>query len=183
MSTPALPPNMQALLGQLFELFSTYIVADNVREQSAIHAQILDVFSRLGVVSDSIAVRRAAEIFESITREPIMARPREVTLASEARDFVASQLRTLERGPNAPTLTTGARQLLRTPVVEVAEFAAQFEPEQVASSLDALFLTLREPPINPAEGSTKIRTSVAVIRAFSKNFCRIPPFCSGGDRR
>ena len=183
MSTPPLPPNLQASLGQLFELFSDYIAAENARERSKIHAQILDLFSRLGVVSDSITVRRAAEIFESIKREPTTQRIREATLVNEARDFVSTRLRTLERGPSGLTLTTGARQLLRIPIAEVAEFTAQFEPEQTGRSLDRLFLTLTEPPTTQAEGTSETRTSVAVIRAFWRNFCRIPPFCSGGDRK
>src|SRR5882724_8569597 len=100
MSTPPLPPNLQASLAQLFELFSVYIAAENVSERSKIHSQILELFSRLGVGSDSITVRQAAEIFESIKREPATQRTREATLVNEARDFVSTRLRALERGPH-----------------------------------------------------------------------------------
>jgi hypothetical protein len=183
MSTTPLPPNLQIALERLFELFSAYVAAGNNRERAGIHAQILDLFSRLGVVSDSVLVRQAAEMFERIKQEPGIRKLREATLANEARDFVASRVRAFERTANAPSLSTGARQLLRTPVVEVAEFALQFEPEQVSNSLERLFVSIAEPPINRAEGTAKFRTSIAVIRALWKNFCQIPPFCSGGARK
>jgi hypothetical protein len=132
MSTTPLPPNLQVALERLFELFSAYIASTNARERAEIHAQILDLFSRLGVVSDSIVVRQAVELFERIKQEPVIPRLREATLANEARDFVTARLREFERRANAPSLSTGARQLLRTPIAEVAEFAAQFEPGQVS---------------------------------------------------
>jgi hypothetical protein len=183
MSATPLPPNLQAALERLFEMFSAYVAARNVRERTQIHAQILDLFSRLGVVSDSALVRQAAEMFEIIQQERVVPKSREATLANEARDFVASRIRAFERTPNAPSLSAGARQLLRTPVVEVAELALQFEPEQVSHSLDSLFASLREPPVSGAEGTAEVRTSIVVIRAFWKNFCRIPPFCSGGGQK
>jgi hypothetical protein len=181
MSTNPLPPDLQLALERLFELFSGYVAAGNAKERRELHAQILDLFSRLGVVSDSALVRRAAEIFDRIKQERAPSQLREATLANQARDFVSSQLRLFERLPNAPALSTGARQLLRIPVAESAEFTFRFDPEEASISLNRVLSTLSGPPVSRAEGTAEIRTSIAVIRAFRKNYCRIPPFCSGGE--
>ena len=179
MSTTPLPPDMQQAVERLFEMFSAYVAARTAREKRIMHRQILELFSRLGVVSDSALVRRAADMFERIKREPTPPRVHEVTLSKRAGEFVASRLRIFERTPGSPELSQGARQLLRIPVVEATEFTLKFDPEQTAKSLDTILATLVEPPATAAEGTARVRTSIAVVRGFSKNFCRIPPFCSG----
>ena len=68
--------------------------------------------------------------------------------------------------------------MLRTPIAEVAERTAEFNPDAVEKSLDRLFQSLLEPPLNKTEGEANTRTSIAVIKSFWKNFCRIPPFCA-----
>ena len=173
---------MQQAVERLFGLFSAYVAAATARERRQIHAQILDLFSELGVVSDSSIVRSAVEMFDSIKREATVPRVREATLANNARNLVDARVRAFERTAETK-LSTGARNLLRIPVVEVAEFASQFNPEQTINSLDRVFTTLIDEPLAATEGTARVRTSIAVIRAFSKNFCRIPPFCSGGEQK
>lgn len=136
------------------------------------------LFSKLGVVSGYPVIRQAAEIFERISKEPVVRVRQPPTLGSEARNFVNVTLRRYERSQGL-VLSNGARQLLRVPVVETAEFAEQFDREQTNASLANVLATLKEQPRSPAEGTDNVRTSVAVIRAFWKNFCNIPPFCSG----
>lgn len=181
MSTSPLPPDLQLALENLFELFSAYVAATNAHERSKIHAQIVETFSRFGVASESALVRRAAEIFNRIKKEPASSSLGEATAANEARTFVTLQLRAFERAPNHPSLSAGARQLLRTPIVEAAEIAMRFDREQVANSLNILPSAVSEAPVTRTEGTARVRTSISVIRALSKNFCRIPPFCSQAE--
>jgi hypothetical protein len=182
MSTNQLPSNLQVLLARLFEFFSEYTAADNEGERAPIHAQILDLFKQLGVVSDSAIVRQAEVMFERITRDPGVRAPREVTPASLARQFMTVRLRDLE-GYTKIRLSGPARQMLRVPVIEVAEITNEFDPGQASGSLEVLYKSLGEPPALRADGVEQPRTSVDVIRAFWRNFCSIPPFCSGKEKR
>jgi hypothetical protein len=177
----ALPPDVQLTLEQLFRLFSEYISATGESERRNLQAQILALFSRLGVASDAPAVRDAAEFFQAIQRLPQRTLPvrREETLATAARELVTSRIRIFEKARSNPALSAGARQMLRIPVTEAVELSGHFEKEELEASLNRLFSTLLEPPESPIEGTAQVRTSVAVVRAFWKNFCRIPPFCSG----
>ena len=52
-------------------------------------------------------------------------------------------------------------------------------PEVTDQSLHLVAESLREEPHSRSEGHGRVRTSIAVIRAYAKNFCNIPPFCSG----
>jgi hypothetical protein len=178
MGTTPLPPDLQRSLELLFEMFSSYVAARTEREQAALHASIVDLFARLGVASDYPVVRQAAEMFERIQHEPAQRREREATLANRARDIVALQIRLFERTKGRPTLSAGARQMLRVPIVESAEFTEKLNERQVIASLDKVLDSVAEEPISVAEGREYVRTSVAVIRALAKNFCNIPPFCS-----
>lgn len=65
-----LPPDLQLALERLFRLFSDYVAADNARQRRSVHNQIHDLFSQLGVISDSPLVRQAVEMFDQIRREP-----------------------------------------------------------------------------------------------------------------
>jgi hypothetical protein len=181
MGTNALPPDLQSTLEALFELFAAYVAAATVSERDSLHAQILDLFSRLGVAARSPLVRQAEEMFERIRREPLVRIPPIPTMAGRARDFANARLRNYERSQGL-TLSTGARQMLRVPIVETAEFADHFDPGQTDESLGRVLATLKdETPVTNAEGTPNMRTSVAVIRAFWKNFCNIPPFCRGNN--
>ena len=180
MSTPPpLPPDMQRELANLFDMFSAYVAARTSREKQDLHNQILTIFSRLGVVSDSLLFRQAAETFERISRVQKTSKLPESTLAAEARVLVNARIRLFENTPNNPSLSNGARQFLRIPIVEAAEMEHRFDANQAASSLETVLTSLQAPPTNRTEGTGQTRTSVAVIRAFWKTFCRIPPFCSG----
>jgi hypothetical protein len=179
MGASSLPPGLQLALERLLGLFVRYVSARNDGERQQLQAEIAEIFSALGVVPELPSVSEAIQLFERIKREPAAPKLRRTTLADEARDFVNSRLRVLENSGDNPALSAGARELLRVPVAEAARFSGHFETEEIATSLDALFSTLREPPSSPSEGTTEVRTSVAVIRAFWKNFCNIPPFCSG----
>lgn len=69
MSTPSLPDELRAALERLFELFSFYVAAPTRRDRNLLHAEILDLFSRLGVVSADPLARRAAEMLQQIQAE------------------------------------------------------------------------------------------------------------------
>jgi len=76
-------------------------------------------------------------------------------------------------------LTPGARQMLLIPVVEAYERGDSPDLETVDRSINTIFSTLREEsPRLPGEQGR----AISVIRAFWRNFCNIPPFCSGNDR-
>lgn len=179
MGTSPLPPDLQRSLELLFELFSSYVAARTERDRSALHARIVDLFARLGVASEYPAVRQAAEMFERIQLEPAKRRHREVSLATNARDIVASRIRFFERTTGRPRLSPGARQILKIPVMESVEFTEILNEDEVAASVDKVLSSVAEEPISRAEGGESLRSSVAVIRSFVKNFCNIPPFCSG----
>ena len=117
-------------------------------------------------------------MYETIQQERVLKEPPPETLALRARDVVNSRLRTLERDRSL-VLSSGARQVLRAPVVEQAEFNDVFNEQQAYGSLETIFQTLREEPRAIQRNPVNERTSVDVIRAIWKNFCKVPPFCSG----
>jgi hypothetical protein len=175
-ANPPLPPDQQALVEHLFELFSQYVAAEDVRERRDLHAQILDLFNQLGVVSDSPLVKQAVALFETIKLDKRATPKVPPTLSNRARSFVTTNIKQHER-QNAITLTSGARQLLRIPIGESVEFTEHFDPDQIDQALNTVFASLSQTPpdlLDPLR-----RSSIDVIRAFWKNFCRIPPFCSG----
>jgi hypothetical protein len=176
-STP-LSPEFQEVLQQLFELFSSYIATSRSAERSRLQAQILDLFARLGVAETNPLVRQAADFFETIRVDEPVALSRQAILVNQARRLVDTEIRQFERGTQL-TLTSGARQLLRTPVAEAIEFTERFDRNEISDSLAKLFETLTSPPEIPSEGTARSRTAIAVIRAYWRNFCNIPPFCAG----
>lgn len=183
MSTTPLPPGMRLELESLFKLFADYSRARSTRQRSRIEAQIMEVFSRLGVASDSIVLRQASEMFDQIRKVPGITNVRTDDVASRAKQLVSARVRDFERRPNAPKLSLGARQMLRIPVVEAAQASNRLDAVEVSRSLDTVLDSLTEPPRSPVEGTDRGRTSIAVVRAFWKNFCHIPPFCSGEEQR
>ena len=179
MGTTPLPPDLQSSLELLFGMFSSYVAARTRKERAALQYSIVDLFARLGVASESPLVRKAAETFERMQRETAQRRHREVSPANNAGAIVTSRIRLFERTKGRPTLSKGAHQILRVPVIESVEFTEIFDQDQVVASVDRILSAVAEEPISRAEGHDNLRTSVAVIRSFAKNFCNIPPFCSG----
>src|SRR5215472_10076816 len=94
MENNSLPPELQETLERLFELFSEYTIANTQRERDELRAQIVALFSKLGVVSTNPLVKRAADLFESIRRVPAPSRVPKLVL--EARNFLKSRLRVYE---------------------------------------------------------------------------------------
>jgi hypothetical protein len=77
------------------------------------------------------------------------------------------------------TLSAGARQMLVIPVLETIETGEEFEWEEVRRSIFKIVQTTAEGG-GPREGRSigeRFRNSLAIIRAFSAQYCRIPPFC------
>jgi hypothetical protein len=183
MSTTPIPPGMRVELEGLFRLFAAYSRARSTRQRSRIEEQIMEVFSRLGVASDSIVARQANEMFDEVRKGRAITNPRTDDVASRAKQLVSARVRDFERRPDAPKLSAGARQMLRIPVVEAAQASNRLDVVEVSRSLDTVLDSLTEPPRSPVEGTDRGRSSIAVIRAFWKNFCHIPPFCSGEEQR
>jgi hypothetical protein len=178
-STP-LPPDLQTVLEQLFELFSQYTATSDRTEQAELRTQILSLFARLGVATKEPLVQNAIAIFERISGSHVAKRIVRETLPIRARDFVTNEIRGFER-QSGLKLSGGARQILRVPIVESVEFTETFREEQTHASLQRVFSSLSESPQGPSEGSGRKRSSIAVIRAYWKNFCNIPPICRGHD--
>ena len=179
MSSTPLSPELQQTLQELFELFSSYVEAPSMIERERLHAQILDLFSRLGVIGSNPLVRQAAEMFERIRVERRVPSSSQAASVNRARRLVDTRIRQFERETKI-TLTSGARQLLRTPVAEAVEFSEEIDTDEIVSSVDRILASLEEEsPTTPREGTENSRTAIAVIRAFWKNFCNIPPFCAG----
>jgi hypothetical protein len=177
MGTNALPPDLQSALERLFALFAAYLAASTNRERRTLQAQIIQLFSTLGAVSDYPVIKQAAATFGRMRQEPATRVARPLTPPVRAQQFVNERLKTLERRYGL-VLSNGARQLLRVPVMETAELREEFDEGQTLATLDRIFTTLREEPNTSVEGVYEKRTSIAVIRALWKNFCRIPPFCA-----
>ena len=74
-------------------------------------------------------------------------------------------------------LTWAARQLLVIPVVEAFELDKEVNWDDVSSSVSKVVATTTEDR-NDKPSQRKPSDSVAIIRAFHKRYCNIPPFCS-----
>ena len=97
----------------------------------------------------------------------------------ELIDKVWDRIETLEKTHDVH-LTDVAKVLLILPVVERATVGLQDDVAQIDAALDTLFQTMKN------EGADAVglqatargdRGSLAVIEAWAKNFCNIPPFC------
>ena len=100
-------------------------------------------------------------------------------LRRDATRFSKDRLLRFQRIPNIPDLSWGAKELLRIPIIEAFESAEFHNAETTDESLRLVAESLREEPHSRSEGHGRLRTSIAVIRAYAENFCNIPPFCSG----
>lgn len=178
MGSPPLSPEYQEILQQLFELFSSYVATSRPAERSRLQAQILDLFGRLGVAEANPLVRQAADLFERIRVDTPVVPSHQAVLVNQARRLVDGEIRQFERRTQL-TLTSGARQLLRTPVAEAIEFTERLDRNEISDSLAKILETLTASPKAPSEGTATTRTAIAVIRAYWRNFCNIPPFCAG----
>jgi hypothetical protein len=87
-------------------------------------------------------------------------------------------------------LTNGAEQMLIIPIIETYEFTRSYDRNQVESSLQVILnaahevrdiLTSRDGPEvrddRPLDDGRESRSSIAIIEAFARTFCGIPPFC------
>ena len=99
---------------------------------------------------------------------------------SPERVEVEGVVRSVERGRKV-TLTRHARAMLIIPLVEAMEREQDFEWGRAQESLDTLIGELEEESMNHRDSDTE-RTSFSVIRAYSRRFCSIPPFCSPSER-
>lgn len=104
--------------------------------------------------------------------------PGSIFVDSSFVDEITDIIRNMERDYGIQ-LTSGARQFLIIPVLETYEFTQTFNPAEFRSSLSAILTETRAAidelaatPANP-----NLKSSVAVIEAFHKTFCGIPPFC------
>jgi hypothetical protein len=80
-------------------------------------------------------------------------------------------------------LTPGARQMLSIPIYEVLIAGRSIDWEQVNSSVRKIVRsTIDEAqPRDERSIGERVRNSIAVIAAFYRDFCNIPPFCAPGD--
>ena len=168
--------------GSIEELLILFLRYKDVRipaERVRLEQQILRLFDVLGA-SLSPAVRdvrqefdtmRGAEFGASSERQP----------RSLAKQFSMNRIARFRKLPDSVKLTPGAQALLRIPIEEAFELAEFRSAQDADSSLRLVAQSLREQPRSPSEGHGRVRTSIAVIRAYAKNFCNIPPFCTGDD--
>jgi hypothetical protein len=177
MANPQLSPEIEATISSLFRYFLAYTRTRSSGERASLESQILGLFESLGA-TEHISIREARATFEGIRAE-IESRKRPKAIADDARDFATYRIRIFENIPSNPKLSGAAREMLRIPLSEATSRVGQFDQEQADESLSRILDSMRESPTSEIEGDGRLRTSIAVIRAFAKNFCNIPPFCSG----
>lgn len=163
---------------QLLVLFLQYKSARSQSERTRLEEEILQLFDALGA-SLSATLQDVREEFERIREVPDVVADPAKELRRASHSFARRRIARIAKGPGAVELSWGARELLRVPLIETYESAEFRNAELADRSLHLLEESLRENPRTPSEGNGQIRTSIAVIRAFAKNFCNIPPFCSG----
>ncbi len=73
-------------------------------------------------------------------------------------------------------LSLAARDMLTVPIGELVERGDSVDFDSVRESITMLVGTIAESPSARARGD-----SIAVIEAFAKRFCGIPPFCDRKD--
>jgi hypothetical protein len=178
MAGSQLSPDLEATISALFNYFLQYARTSSLGERATLEKQILSLFESLGATEHS-SIIHARATFDEIRSEIQSRRARPRALATIARDFASNRIRIFESVPTNPKLSGPARELLRIPLAETTSRSGKLNQEQADESLGLILDSMRETPISDIEGDGKIRTSVAVIRAFAKNFCNIPPFCSG----
>jgi hypothetical protein len=181
MANPPLSPDAEAAISALFALFLAYTKARSSRGREELERQILALFESLGAMEHH-ALIEARATFEGMRSPLVSGGKRARNIADNARDFVTYRIRIFENTPSNPKLSGAAREMLRIPLSEVTSRLGQFDEGQADASLGRILGSMKESPTSEIEGDGKLRTSLSVIRAFAKNFCNIPPFCSGKAR-
>lgn len=162
----------------LLILFLEYKLARSPRERSRLETEILQLFDTLGasLTPEMLNVRGEFERMRSISVPEDAAQKQ---IRSAANRFARNRIAVFDKALNVVELSWGAREILRVPMIEAYESAEFHNSEQADRSLRLVAESLREEPHSRSEGYGRLRTSIAVIRAYAKNFCNIPPFCSG----
>jgi hypothetical protein len=162
----------------LLVLFLEYKLARSPRERSRLEAEILQLFDTLGasLTPQMLSVRGEFERMRAIPDRPDS---NERQLRRAATRFYKDRLSRFQSIPDIPDLSWGAKELLRIPIIEAFESAEFHNAAATDQSLRIVAESLREEPHSQSEGHGSLRTSIAVIRAYARNFCNIPPFCSG----
>jgi hypothetical protein len=75
-------------------------------------------------------------------------------------------------------LSWAAREMLIIPIAEQIEDGRSIEWEQVEASINKIVATMRESSLDSEMSRRGRHNAVAVIKAFYKRFCNIPPFCA-----
>lgn len=164
----------------LLVLFLEYKRARSQSERSRLDAEIMQLFDTLGA-SLSPEMLTVRGDFERMRNAPTPESGLSRQARSEARRFSNGRIARIERTPDAPVLTKGAKEMLRIPLLEVYELFQYRDEEEADRSFARIAESLREEPHSRREGRGRERTSIAVIRAYAKNFCNIPPLCSERD--
>lgn len=178
MGNPPLTPDTGDKLSTLLRLFLAYTRARSSEQRSLLEQQILALFESLGATEDTGVIKVRTE-FEVMRAELRSQSPQTPRAANNAREFVTSKIHAFENIDANPRLSGPAREMLRIPLSEVANRFGYFDQEQANESLDRILDSIKQSPTSEIEGTETSRTSIAVIRAFAKNFCNIAPFCSG----
>jgi len=105
---------------------------------------------------------------------PYEMRARAWEQAERLVDFVTSERQLL--------LTSGARLMLVIPLAEALERPGVAMEEAAQDSLFLLADRLREEAVDRRDRDLgRMRSSFSVIRAYWREFCNIPPFCSPSE--
>lgn len=164
---------------QLLELFLEYRRARSPRVRLRLEEEILQIFDTLGASLPPRLLSVRGEFERMREKSVIEEVPPEKELRRASHRFAGKRIALIAGAPDAVELSWGARELLRVPLIETYESAEFRDAELADYSLQLVAESLREEPRTPSEGHGRLRTSIAVIRAYAKNFCNIPPFCSG----
>jgi hypothetical protein len=92
-------------------------------------------------------------------------------------DEITDIIRTMERDVGI-RLTSGARLLITIPVLETYAGTQSYDLTQFQASLAAVLQEARAITDDLMSGDDPtLRSSLAIIEAFHRRFCAIPPFC------
>ena len=176
-----LDPDIAEKLAALLKGFRAYTRARSPEERARLEAEMFALFDSFGTTNTAsiVLVRDAFEEMRLLRTSGII---RERTVEDDARVFADSRIREFEVISTNPRLSGPARNMLRIPFIEATKRAGQINQEQADASFDRLLESVRAAPSAEIEGNGRLRTSIAVIRAFYENFCNIPPFCSGKSK-
>ncbi len=78
-------------------------------------------------------------------------------------------------------LSPAAKELLLIPILEQYQIKGKLEYWEVEKSLRSILLYAKVEPSVIESINTVKRTTMSIIKAFWKEFCNIPPFCTKKD--